>query len=192
MLIFHALNADIVAHVLNLVVLTAALSVYNSGVYCNSRMLYGLAKQGNAPQALLKVNRRGIPLAALGVSALATALCVVINYFMPGKAFELLMGLVVSALLINWAMISIIHLKFRHDKRRAGQQTLFRSLGYPFTNYLCLAFLGGIPVVMYLTPDLRISVYLIPVWLGVLAISYRFRQKRQPDGAALGRGITAQ
>lgn len=191
-LIFHALNADIVAHVLNLVVLTAALSVYNSGVYCNSRMLYGLAKQGNAPQALLKVNRRGIPLAALGVSALATALCVVINYFMPGKAFELLMGLVVSALLINWAMISIIHLKFRHDKRRAGQQTLFRSLGYPFTNYLCLAFLGGILVVMYLTPDLRISVYLIPVWLGVLAISYRFRQKRQPDGAALGRGITAQ
>jgi len=191
-LIFHALNADIVAHVLNVVVLTAALSVYNSGVYCNSRMLYGLAKQGNAPQALLKVNKRGIPLVALGVSAAATALCVVINYFMPGKAFELLMGLVVSALLINWAMISIIHLKFRHDKRRAGQETRFKSLGYPLTNYLCLAFLGGILVVMYLTPDLRISVYLIPVWLGVLAISYRFRQKRQQHGAVLGGGVAAR
>ncbi|VVD61778.1 Aromatic amino acid transport protein AroP [Pandoraea communis] len=180
-LIFHELNSDIVAHVLNAVVLTAALSVYNSCVYCNSRMLYGLAGQGNAPRALLKVNARGIPLAALGVSAAATAVCVVINYFMPGKAFQLLMGLVVSALIINWAMISVIHLAFRRAKARAGETTLFKSLGYPLTNYVCLVFLGGILVVMYLIPDLRISVYLIPVWLVVLGIGYRLRQK---NGAA--------
>jgi aromatic amino acid transport protein AroP len=49
-LIFHALNSNLVAHALNAVVLTAALSVYNSGVYSNTRMLYGLARQGNAPQ----------------------------------------------------------------------------------------------------------------------------------------------
>jgi aromatic amino acid transport protein AroP len=176
-LIFHALDSAAVAHVLNLVVLTAALSVYNSGVYCNSRMLLGLAQQGNAPKALMKVNRRGIPLAALGVSALATGACVLINYFMPGEAFELLMGLVVSALIINWAMISLIHLKFRRDKRLAGQTTRFQSLGYPLTNYLTLAFLAGILYVMYLTPGLRISDYLIPVWLGVLGVSYRLRQK---------------
>jgi aromatic amino acid transport protein AroP len=154
-LIFHALNSNLVAHALNVVVLTAALSVYNSGVYCNSRMLYGLAKQGNAPRALLKLNRRGVPLAALGVSALATGVCVAVNYFMPGKAFGLLMGLVVSALIINWAMISWIHLRFRAQKRRGPDHRLFRSLGYPLTNYLCLAFLAGILVVMYLTPDLR-------------------------------------
>lgn len=183
-LIFHAMNSNLVANVLNVVVLTAALSVYNSGVYCNSRMLYGLAKQGNAPQALLKVNKRGIPLAALGVSAIATLACVVLNYFMPGKAFELLMGLVVSALIINWAMISVIHLKFRHDKRKAGQSTTFRSLGYPLTNYLCLAFLAGVLVIMYLTPDLRLSVYLIPVWMAVLGISYLFRQKNAANLAS--------
>ncbi len=91
-LIFQALNSNWVANVLNVVVLTAALSVYNSGVYCNSRMLFGLAQQGNAPKSLLKVSKRGIPLTALGVSAAATGLCVLINYFMPGKAFELLMG----------------------------------------------------------------------------------------------------
>ncbi|VVD80398.1 Aromatic amino acid transport protein AroP [Pandoraea iniqua] len=181
-LIFHELNSNFVANVLNAVVLTAALSVYNSGVYCNSRMLYGLAGQGNAPRALLKVNARGIPLAALGVSAAATALCVVINYFMPGKAFELLMGLVVSALIINWAMISVIHLVFRRAKARAGETTVFKSLWYPFTNYLCLVFLAGILVVMYLIPDLRISVYLIPVWLVVLTLGYRLRQKRAAAG----------
>jgi aromatic amino acid transport protein AroP len=187
-LIFHAMNSDLVASVLNVVVLTAALSVYNSGVYCNSRMLYGLAQQGNAPKALLKVNRRGIPLAALGISALATGVCVVVNYFMPGKAFELLMGLVVSALIINWAMISLIHLKFRRDKARAHQTTLFRSLGYPLTNYLCLVFLAGVLVVMYRTPDLRISVYLIPVWLAVLGAAYRFWQRNAAP--ALEGGVT--
>ena len=158
--------------------LTAALSVYNSGVYSNTRMLYGLAKQGNAPKALLKVSKRGVPLAALGVSALATGICVVVNYFIPGKAFEVLMGLVVSALIINWGMISWIHLRFRAQKRAAGQTTLFRSLGYPFSNYLCLAFLAGILVVMYLTPDLRMSVYLIPVWLVALGIGYWLVQKK--------------
>ena len=73
------------ATILNIVVLTAALSVYNSCVYANSRMLFGLASQGDAPRQLLKVSRRGVPLTALGVSALATGLCVLINYLMPGR-----------------------------------------------------------------------------------------------------------
>ncbi|MBI0329751.1 amino acid permease [Burkholderia plantarii] len=188
-LIFHALGSDLVANVLNVVVLTAALSVYNSGVYCNSRMLFGLAQQGNAPRALLSVSRRGIPLAALGVSAVATGICVLINYLMPGKAFGFLMGLVVSALIINWAMISYIHLRFRQAKRAAGQTTLFRSLGHPLTNWLCLAFLAAILVVMYLDPDLRLSVYLIPVWLVVLGIGYRLRGRRANDAAS---GISVQ
>ena len=177
-LIFHALDSNLVATALNVVVLTAALSVYNSGVYCNTRMLFGLAKQGNAPRALLRLNRRGVPLAALGVSALATGACVVVNYFMPGEAFEVLMGLVVSALIINWAMISWIHLRFRAQKKIEGKTTLFQSLGYPFTNYLCLAFLAGILVIMYLTPGLRISVYLIPVWLAALGIGYWIKQSK--------------
>ncbi|MBF6636022.1 amino acid permease [Rouxiella silvae] len=182
-LIFHALDSNLVATLLNAVVLSAALSVYNSCVFSNSRMLFGLAKQGNAPVALLKVNRRGIPLNALSVSALATALCVLLNYLMPGKAFELLMSLVVSALVINWAMISITHLKFRSAKRDAGKKTHFPSLGYPVTNALCLLFLAGILVIMFLTPGIQISVWLIPVWLLVLAVSYQCKKKKNTAAA---------
>ena len=185
-LIFKALDAGVVAHVLNLVVLTAALSVYNSCVYSNSRMLYGLARQGHAPKSLLKVNERGVPLASLGVSALATALCVGVNYAFPGKALGMLMGLAVSGLLINWAMISWTHLRFRAAKRAAGQGTLFPSPAYPLTNYLCLAFLAGIVAVMLATPDLRISVYLIPAWLVVLAVGYRLAEGRRRVALANG------
>ncbi|SPW29762.1 General aromatic amino acid permease [Edwardsiella tarda] len=119
-MIFHALDSNLVATILNIVVLTAALSVYNSCVYCNSRMLFGLAQQGNGPKALLKVDARGVPVVAIGLSAAATLLCVLINYLMPGKAFELLMALVVSALVINWAMISVAHLRFPRPERSRG------------------------------------------------------------------------
>lgn len=80
MLIFHELGDTFVANALNVVVLTAALSVYNSCVYCNSRMLFGLAQQGNAPKALLTVDKRGVPVNTIIVSAVVTALCVLINY----------------------------------------------------------------------------------------------------------------
>jgi aromatic amino acid transport protein AroP len=172
-LIFQALDARVVAHALNLVVLTAALSVYNSCVYANSRMLYGLAVQGHAPRALLRLDRRGVPLAALGVSALATLACVGINAALPGRALGLLMGLAVAGMLINWAMICWSHLRFRAVARAAGRTPAFASPGWPVANWLCLAFLAAIVAMMWVTPDLRLSVWMIPAWLAALFVGYR-------------------
>jgi aromatic amino acid transport protein AroP len=105
-LIFQALKGNLVASVLNIVVLTAALSVYNSCVYCNISMLFGLAKQGNGLKILLNVDSRGIPVTAVGFSAIASTFYVLINYLIPRSAFALLIALVISALVINWEMIS--------------------------------------------------------------------------------------
>ena len=174
--IFSLIGSDVAANVLNFVVLTAALSVYNSGVYCNSRMLYGLAEQGNAPRLFLRVNRRGVPLPAIGASALVTLLCVVINYTLPRGALELLMSLVVAALVINWAMISLIHLRFRASLVRRGVQPRFRALWHPYGNYLCLAFLLLILGVMWRIEGIRLSVWAIPVWLAFIALCYRLKR----------------
>lgn len=171
-LIFHALNSDFVANILNIIVLTAALSVYNSSVYCNSRMLFGLAQQGNAPKFLLKVNRKGIPVIALSCSALIVGLCVLLNYFAPKEAFGYLMSLTVSALVINWAMISFTHLKFRKHQNHQGKESYFPSLFYPWSNILCLLFMVLILVIMLLTPGQRICVYLLPAWVILLAICF--------------------
>ncbi|MFC0140082.1 aromatic amino acid transporter AroP [Erwinia mallotivora] len=178
-MIFHDLGDSLVANALNVVILTAALSVYNSCVYCNSRMLFGLAQQGNGPKSLMKVDRRGVPVVAIGVSAAATAICVLINYLMPGEAFGLLMALVVSALVINWAMISLAHLKFRRKKDQQGVQTRFKALFYPAGNWICLLFLAAILVIMAMTPGMAISVWLIPVWLVILAVGYAIKNQTQ-------------
>ncbi len=123
-LIFHELGDTFVANALNVVVLTAALSVYNSCVYCNSRMLFGPAQQGNAPKALLTVDKRGVPVNTIIVSAVVTALCVLINYG-PGISLRSADGAGGFRPVINWAMISLAHIKFRRAKQQQGVTTRF-------------------------------------------------------------------
>ncbi|WP_455817662.1 aromatic amino acid transporter AroP [Pseudomonas cerasi] len=176
-LIFHELGDAVVANALNVVILTAALSVYNSCVYSNSRMLFGLAQQGNAPKSLLNVDSRGVPVSAILVSATATAFGVLLNYLMPASAFELLMALVVSTLVINWAMISLSHLRFRRSLVEQGVQPRFKALFYPFGNWLCQAFMAGVLIIMAMTPGMAISVWLIPAWVGILAIGYQVKRR---------------
>lgn len=176
-MIFHDLNSNIVATALNVVVLTAALSVYNSCVYSNSRMLYGLALQKNAPQALAKTSASGVPVNAILFSSTVAAIGIIINYLIPKEAISILMSLVVSSIVINWAMISLSHLKFRAAKDKEGVTPKFKAIWSPFSNYLCLLFLAGVLVIMYMTPGIRISVLLIPVWLLILGIGYAVTRK---------------
>lgn len=180
---FHFLGKQIsttslIANALNIIVLTAALSVYNSSVYSNSRMLYGLAEQGNAPKFLLRLNAHSVPVRAIIVSSCFAAVCIIINKFVPEKAFEILMSLVVSCLIINWVMISYTHIKFRIAKDEEGTKPKFPSFLYPISNYICIVFLLAILVIMSLT-GMHISVILIPIWTILLFVSYRLVQKRR-------------
>ena len=172
-MIFHDLNSNMVASALNFVILVASLSVYNSGVYSNSRMLFGLSQQGNAPAFLTRVSRRGVPLNSLLLSGAITSLVVLINYLLPQKAFGLLMALVVATLLLNWIMICLAHLKFRAAMRRQGRVTRFKALLYPAGNYLCIAFLMLILVLMCTMEEMRTSALLLPVWIVFLFVAFK-------------------
>jgi aromatic amino acid transport protein AroP len=179
-MIFSQIGSSLTANALNVVVLTAALSVYNSCVYANSRMLYGLAEQGNAPRALLKVDARGVPYMAIGVSAAAAFSCVIVNYLIPADALDVLMALVVAALVLNWALISLTHLKTRKAMVEEGQTLVFRSLWFPVSNWICLAFMAMVMVILAMTPGLNVSVMLVPVWLLVMWAGYRLKERRAP------------
>lgn len=172
----------IIANALNVIVLTAALSVYNSCVYSNSRMLYGLAEQGNAPRFLKKLNKNHSPINAILVSAAIVAVTVVINKVIPKEALGILMSLVVSALIINWIMITLTHMFFRKKKDAQGIKTKFPTILYPLSNYFSLLFLFGVLMMMWFT-GLKISVELIPAWLLILYISYVLVKKNKAKQA---------
>ena len=173
-LVFAGIGENLAANLLNFVILTATLSVYNSMVYSNSRLLYGMALEGNAPKSLMQVNRRGVPVRAIVYPGILTALCIVLNYVAPAGVIELLMSLIVAALVITWTIIIVTHLKYRRAQDAKGAKPGFLAPLYPFTNYLCLAAMLMVVIVMALTPEIRMSALAIPAWILVVYLVYRF------------------
>ena len=93
------------------------------------------------------------------------------------------MSLVVATLVINWAMISYSHFKFRQHMERTGQTSLFKALWYPYGNYVCLAFVVFILGIMLMIPGIQISVYAIPVWVVFMWVCYCIKNKRSAQHA---------
>ncbi len=173
--IFTHVGIPSAANLLNFVVLTAALSAYNSALYSNGRMLYGLSLQGNAPKIFSKLNASGIPITAVLVSSAFTLISVLLSYLNPEKVFLYLMALATIAIIINWAIILLVQLKFRKSKDQEHKPLAFKMPLYPIGSYLSLAFLAAIVVIMAFIPDMRYSLYVAPAWLLCLYIGFKVK-----------------
>ena len=179
-MIFSQLGIGWAAHLLNFIILTAALSVYNSGMYANSRMLFGLAEQGNAPKIFKQVNKQGVPIPAVLFSALLIFGCVLLNYFVPEDALGHLMYIVVGALVLNWAMITLTHLKFRQAMKKTAEITKFPALWSPVSNYIVLIFIATVLYIMW-TQGFKESVIMIPLWIVVMIILFKGLNQKKPQ-----------
>ena len=175
--IFEGAGFTSMANVLNFVVLTAAVSVYNSAIYSNSRMLYGLAKSNNAPSFFGKLSSRGVPVNGILVSSGITLLAAVLNYLLPDEVFMYMMSIVTGAVVTSWGLIVLTHLKFRHHCDAVGIVPKFKSLLYPFADYLCLAFLAGILVIMAIMEEMRLAVIVMPIWILAIRLFYNYKRR---------------
>ncbi len=173
--IFENVGVMAAANLLNFVVLTAAVSVYNSAIYSNSRMLFSLAENSAAPKFLTKLSSRRVPVNGILISSGITLLAVILNYAFPGQIFMYLLSVVTGAVVISWAMIVITHLKFRAHCNAAGIVPKFKAFLYPLANYLCLAFLIGVVILMATMEEMRLAVMIMPVWLGAIWAFYKYK-----------------
>ena len=176
--IFSQIGIPAAANLLNIVVLTAAVSVYNSAIYSNSRMLFGLASDGNAPLFLKSLSAKGVPVNGIFVSSGMTLAVVALNYFFPGKAFMYLISIAVAAVVVSWFVIVVTHMKFRSACKAEGslEKLQFKSLFYPWANYLCLIFLAGIVFLMTQVEDMQMAVLLLPGWIFLLWLGFRSKK----------------
>ncbi|HMM23116.1 MAG TPA: amino acid permease [Selenomonadales bacterium] len=174
--IFSKMGIPAAATILNVVVLTAALSVYNSGIYSNARMLYGLAQQGNAPRVFARLNSKGVPVSGVLASSACTLVAVVLNYLVPGKVFMYLIAVAILAAVISWVVIIIANLKFRAAKGADADKLEFKVPGYPYVNYVCLAFMVMIVGLMTQIDDMKLSVYILPLWLVILWLGFKWKK----------------
>lgn len=193
--IFDSIGVHTAAGILNFVCLTAVMSVYNSGLYSNSRMLYSLAQQGNAPAYLGKLNKRGVPVAGVLTSSAITVIAVVVVFLWPEFAFNYLMSIATIAAVINWTIIMITEMKFRKvvaagaspkDSALAGlsgdaalQAIAFKLPFAKVTPWVVLTFLALMVALMCFSASYRIAVIAGIIWLAVLFTAYAASHRKR-------------
>lgn len=179
-LVFTKIGIPAAAGIINFVVLSAALSSCNSGFYSTGRMLRNLAIHKHAPVNFANVNKRNVPSNALFLSFSLMFIGVVLNYIIPEQAFVIVTSLATIAGVFTWIMIVYSHLRYRQavDKNNLELQS-YRMPGFPWMNYLIIAFLLSIVVLLAFDAEARISLYVTPVWFLLLEVSYRLLQKKR-------------
>ncbi|MDH6577128.1 amino acid permease [Kitasatospora sp. MAP5-34] len=179
---FGKIGIPAAAGIINFVVLTAALSSCNSGMYSTGRMLRDLALRGQAPGSVTKLNRHQSPALAITVSALLMGVGVLLNYVAPGKAFTYVTSVATVCGIWTWAIILICQLRYR-AAWRAGHlpAPTFKAPGGPWVSWAALAFLGLVVVLIAFDPDNRISLYVFPVWAVLLVIGFQVLKRRRPE-----------
>lgn len=149
--VFSAVGIPYAADVMNFVIITALLSAGNSGLYSCARMLFSLAEEGHAPQALRRLNSRGIPMAALGVSMLGAAASLLSSVIAAATVYLVLVSIAGFAVVGVW--MSIAASQFFHRRRFVRDGGDVRALPYRTPFYpvvpilafvLCLVSLVGI------------------------------------------------
>lgn len=99
------------AGIMNFVVLTAALSWCNSGIYFTGRMLCGLAVNGETPKVMKRISDRRLPLPAPTLPAVVMGIGVIVNVVSPDTAFVHVTSVATCVGLWTWIMILATHLR---------------------------------------------------------------------------------
>lgn len=172
-LTFAKIGITAAAGIINFVVLTAALSGCNSGMYSCGRMLYALAKNRQLPTAMAKVSRHGVPVAGVAVSIAILLIGSCLNYIIPNpqRVFVYVYSASVLPGMVPWFVILISQLRFRRAHKAAIASHPFRSILFPWANYVTMAFLICVLIGMYFNEDTRMSLFVgIIFMLAVTAI----------------------
>lgn len=176
--VFVAVGIVGAASIINFVVLTSVASACNSAVFSTSRMVYSLAKDHNAPESMAKLTQRKVPRNALFFSAIVILIGVTLNYIMPEGVFTLITSISTVCFIYIWGITVICHMKYRKTRPELAKTNKFKLPLYPFTNYLILAFLAFVLVVLALAQDTRVSLFVTPVWFILLIVIYKVRKAK--------------
>lgn len=144
-LVFEKAGIAFAASVMNAVILTAVLSAGNSGMYASARMLWDLARQGKAPKALGKLNKRGVPLNALLVTTAIGTLAFLASLYGDGVVYVWLLNASGMSGFIAWLGIAICHYRFRKAYVKQGNninELPFKAKWYPFGPLFAFALCG--------------------------------------------------
>ena len=182
---FAKVGITAAASIINFVVLTAALSGANSGIYSSSRMLFKLSHEGDAPKVFGRISKRIVPDAAImGISGgilLGFILDMLFSIYNKSTAnlFVVVFSSSVLPGMVPWFVILLAELRFRQNNPLVMTAHPFKLPLYPVSNYFAIAMLLVIVAFMFINPDTRVSVTVGALVLVLATLFYMVRHRRK-------------
>ena len=180
--------------IMNVVVLTAAFSSLNAGLYSTGRILRSMSMNGSAPKFTSVMSKRGVPYGGICLTAVIGLFGVLLNGVVPAKAFEIVLNMAALGIIASWGTIVLCQLQlYRWSKRGLMKRGSFRMWGAPYTGYLSLVFLLGVLVLMALDPPIGTwTVATLVVIVPALVIGWYAVRSRVLAIAELRQGYTGE
>jgi GABA permease len=172
--------------IMSAIILTAVLSCLNSAFYVSSRVLFVLAERGDAPQSLIKLNRRRVPVVSVLIGAAAGFLGIVAATEAPQKVFDFLVSSSGALIVFIYMTTAIAQIALRRQRERDGAPKPAISMWlFPYLSYAAIACMGAVLIAMAFTPGQQQDFKFSCVTLIVTIIAYWIvRRLRQPRTAA--------
>ena len=171
------------AGIINFVVLTSAASSANSGVFSTSRMLFGLAMDGDAPSKFKNLSQRSVPSNGLIFSCICLLAGALVIYVVPNlmEAFTLITTVSATLFMFVWTMILLSYLAYRKKRDHLHRASKYKMPGGKVMVWVCLTFFVFILVLLALETDTRQALYMVPVWFVLLALGYRSVRRNKQE-----------
>ncbi|MEU7632038.1 amino acid permease [Nocardia sp. NPDC049220] len=151
---FSKLGVSGAGTIMNVVVLTAAFSSLNAGLYSTGRILRSMAVNGSAPSFTSRMSRAGVPYGGILLTGLIALCGVVLNAIVPGKAFEIVLNISSLGTITTWAAIVLCQLQlWRLSRKGIADRPSFRLPGTPYTGIATLGFLATVVILMAVSDD---------------------------------------
>ncbi|MCX4827610.1 amino acid permease [Streptomyces sp. NBC_01016] len=175
-----------ISGIMNFVILTAALSSCNSGLYSTGRVLRSMGLAGSAPGFTTKMSKKGVPYGGVLLTATCYIAGIILNYIVPERAFSIVINFSAITMIGTWVMIMICQMVLRRKSLRGElERPSFRLPGAPYTSWLTIVFLVAVVVLMVVGGgDSAMSVYCSPLIVAGLVIGWFLTRKRVAEHAA--------
>ncbi len=178
--VYTKIGIHLAASIMNIVAITVALSAFNSLLYSGSRILFNMSVRGYAPQFLSKVTKKNhIPKNAILSTSFVISIGVFINYLYPSNAIMYLLTIATGAILIMWFIILLTQFYFRKYKAHDIAKIDYKSLLFPYSNLFAMSMLFLVAGVMMSMENMKLCVYVAPLWVFILSIFYFFTKKKR-------------
>ncbi len=185
-LVLQAVGISTASHIMNFVVLTAALSSAMANLYFAGRLAFSLARGGYAPAGLGRLNARGMPMPAVVASAGGMIAALVLSRYFEESLFVFMVGLSTFGALFAWLMTLITHLAFRRFHAEAGKAYLRIGPKGPWASLAGAAGVVAVSVSTWWVPGFRVTLLAGLPWLGFVTLCYflwgRMRAQAPTEG----------